>query len=98
MADPDRASEAIVVGEYERAFYANQFSLMAPLFEHYGVQLWLPEAGGGSISSPKAMSPERHGNPLPVGGGPAAQCASVCRAVDADHGPRDPGQFPLYRP
>ncbi|MEV0625982.1 hypothetical protein [Nonomuraea wenchangensis] len=76
MADPDRASEAIVVGEYERAFYANQFSLMAPLFEHYGVQLWLPEAGGG----------------------PAAQCASVCRAVDADHGPRDPGQFPLYRP
>jgi DNA invertase Pin-like site-specific DNA recombinase len=35
-----------VVGEYERAFYGNQFSLMAPLFEHYGVQLWMPEAGG----------------------------------------------------
>ncbi|GAA3252850.1 recombinase family protein [Nonomuraea helvata] len=46
MADPDRAFDAIVVGEYERAFYGNQFSLMAPLFEHYGVQLWLPEAGG----------------------------------------------------
>ena len=27
-------------------FYGNQFSLMAPLFDHYGVQLWLPEAGG----------------------------------------------------
>ena len=46
MADPDRAFDAIVVGEYERAFYGNQFSLMAPLFEHYGLQLWLPEAGG----------------------------------------------------
>ncbi|WP_433177441.1 recombinase family protein [Actinoallomurus sp. CA-150999] len=46
MADPDRAFDAIVVGEYERAFYGNQFSLMAPLFEHYGVQLWMPEAGG----------------------------------------------------
>ena len=46
MADPDRAFDAIVVGEYERAFYGNQFSLMAPLFDHYGVQLWLPEAGG----------------------------------------------------
>ncbi|WP_198652932.1 recombinase family protein [Actinocorallia populi] len=46
MADPDRSFDAVVVGEYERAFYGNQFSLMAPLFEHYGVQLWLPEAGG----------------------------------------------------
>jgi site-specific DNA recombinase len=46
MADPDRVFDAIVVGEYERAFYGNQFSLMALLFEHYGVQLWMPEAGG----------------------------------------------------
>jgi len=46
MADPDRSFDAIVVGEYERAFYGNQFSLMAPLFDHYGVQLWMPEAGG----------------------------------------------------
>jgi hypothetical protein len=35
-----------VIGEYERAFYDSQYALMAPLFEHYGVQLWLPEAGG----------------------------------------------------
>jgi site-specific DNA recombinase len=34
------------VGEYERAFYGAQYALMAPLFEHYGVQLWLPEVGG----------------------------------------------------
>jgi site-specific DNA recombinase len=46
MADPDRGFDAIVVGEYERAFYGSQYSLMAPLLEHYGVQLWMPEAGG----------------------------------------------------
>ena len=46
MADPDREFDAIVVGEYERAFYGSQYALMAPLFEHYDVQLWLSEAGG----------------------------------------------------
>ena len=33
-------------GEYEQAGYGSQYALMAPLFEHYGVQLWMPEAGG----------------------------------------------------
>ena len=46
LADSDRGWEAIVVGEYERAFYGSQYAAMAPLFEHYGVQLWMPEAGG----------------------------------------------------
>ena len=46
LADPGRGWEAIVVGEYERAFYGSQYAAMAPLFEHYGVQLWMPEAGG----------------------------------------------------
>ena len=46
LADPDRGWGAIVVGEYERAFYGSQYALMAPLFGHYGVQLWMPEAGG----------------------------------------------------
>jgi hypothetical protein len=45
LADPDRGWGAVVIGEYERAFYGNQYGLMAPLFEHHGVQLWLPEAG-----------------------------------------------------
>ncbi len=45
LADPARGFDAIVIGEYERAFYGSQYALMAPLFEHYGVQLWLPEAG-----------------------------------------------------
>ena len=46
LADPDRGWEAIVIGEYERAFYGSQYAAMAPLFEHYGVQLWTPEVGG----------------------------------------------------
>src|SRR6516165_3760918 len=46
LADPDRGWDAIVMGEYERAFYGSQYAAMAPLFEHYGVQLWTPEAGG----------------------------------------------------
>jgi hypothetical protein len=39
LADPDRGWDAIVIGEYERAFYGAKYALMAPLFEHYGVQL-----------------------------------------------------------
>src|SRR6516225_2431363 len=46
MADPDREFDAIVVGEYERAFYGDQYSWVAPLFGHYGIQLWTPESGG----------------------------------------------------
>ena len=44
--DPDRGWDAIVIGEYERAFFGNQYAAMAPLFEHYGIQLWAPEVGG----------------------------------------------------
>jgi site-specific DNA recombinase len=46
LADPGRGWDAVVVGEYERAFYGSQYGLMAPLFEHYDVQLWMPETGG----------------------------------------------------
>jgi site-specific DNA recombinase len=46
LADPDRGWDAVVIGEYERAFYANQYALMAPLFEHYGIGLWMLEVGG----------------------------------------------------
>jgi site-specific DNA recombinase len=46
LADPDRGWDAIVVGEYERAFYGSQYAMVAPLLQHYGVQLWMPEAGG----------------------------------------------------
>ena len=60
LADPDRGWDAIVIGEYERAFYGSQYAAMAPLFEHYGVQLWMPEAGGrvdfGSEHDEEAMT------------------------------------------
>ena len=60
LADPDRGWDAIVIGEYERAFYASQYASMAPLFEHYGVQLWMPEVGGrvdyGSEHDEKTMT------------------------------------------
>ncbi|MFG1710890.1 recombinase family protein [Nonomuraea sp. M3C6] len=46
LADPDRGFDAIVVGEYERAFSGDQFMSLLPLLELYGVQMWLPEAGG----------------------------------------------------
>jgi hypothetical protein len=46
LADPDRGWDAIVIGEYERAFYGSQYASMAPLFEHYGIGLWMPEVGG----------------------------------------------------
>jgi hypothetical protein len=31
--------------EYERAFYGSQYASTAPLLEHYGSQLWMPEVG-----------------------------------------------------
>ncbi len=42
----DRSFDAVVVGEYERAFYGEQFACVAALCECHGVQIWLPEAGG----------------------------------------------------
>ena len=35
-----------MIGEYERAFYGGQCASMAPLFEHYSIQLRTPEVGG----------------------------------------------------
>jgi site-specific DNA recombinase len=30
LADPERGWDAIVIGEYERAFYSSQYASMAP--------------------------------------------------------------------
>src|SRR5262249_2634689 len=47
LAHPHPGLEAgVVVGEPQRAFYGNQFGNTFPLFEHYGVPLWVPEVGG----------------------------------------------------
>ena len=52
LADPGRGWDAIVIGEYERTFYGSQYAAMAPLFEHYGTQLWMPEPEARSTSRP----------------------------------------------
>ncbi|GAA2216324.1 hypothetical protein GCM10009850_117930 [Nonomuraea monospora] len=46
LADPERGWNAIVVGEYERAFSGDQLTQLLPLFQSSDVQLWMPEAGG----------------------------------------------------
>lgn len=46
LAATDRGFDAVVIGEPQRAFYGNQFSLTFPVFTHYGVGLWVPEVGG----------------------------------------------------
>ena len=43
---PDRGFDAVVVGEYERAFYGDQFRLVVERLNAVGVEVWLPEAGG----------------------------------------------------
>jgi DNA invertase Pin-like site-specific DNA recombinase len=46
IADPQREFDAVVVGEYERAFYGDQLLRLAPMFDLHQVQLWLSEAHG----------------------------------------------------
>src|SRR6266542_5717566 len=46
LANTERGFDGVVVGEPQRAFYGNQFGNTFPLFEHYGVPLWVPEVGG----------------------------------------------------
>jgi site-specific DNA recombinase len=46
FASNDRAFDAVVIGEPQRAFYGNQFGLTFPVFVHYGIELWVPEVGG----------------------------------------------------
>ena len=46
LKDPGRSWNAVVVGEGTRCWFGNQFSLIAPRFEAYGVELWIPELGG----------------------------------------------------
>ena len=46
LRDPNRGFAAVVIGEPQRAFSAHQLSLTYPIFEHFGVGLWVPEVGG----------------------------------------------------
>jgi DNA invertase Pin-like site-specific DNA recombinase len=42
----DRLFDAVVVGEFERAFTDRQFEHVALVLQPFGVGVWLPEAGG----------------------------------------------------
>jgi hypothetical protein len=80
LADPDRGWGAIVIGEYERAFYGNQYASMAPLFEHYGIALWMPEVGGRWTGTPRTMSrPCSHWDCRPSGRSPGPGSGSAPR-------------------
>jgi hypothetical protein len=46
LKDPHRGWAGVVVGEGTRCWFGNQFSLIAPRFAAYGVDLWVPELGG----------------------------------------------------
>ncbi|MGD7708061.1 recombinase family protein [Microlunatus sp. Y2014] len=46
LDDPNRAWDAIVVGEGKRCWYGSQFAEVAPVAEHRGVTLYIPEIGG----------------------------------------------------
>ncbi|WP_414637411.1 recombinase family protein [Amycolatopsis sp.] len=46
LKDSRRGWSAVVVGEGTRCWFGNQFSLIAPKFAAYGVDLWVPELGG----------------------------------------------------
>ncbi|QKV73986.1 recombinase family protein [Amycolatopsis sp. Hca4] len=45
-SSPGSAIDAIVVGEYERAFTGTQFTTLYAWCTRHGIQLWLPETGG----------------------------------------------------
>ncbi|WP_237047756.1 recombinase family protein [Lentzea guizhouensis] len=45
-AEPGRDFDAVVVGEYERAFHGDQFREVVSRLNALGVAVWLPEAGG----------------------------------------------------
>jgi DNA invertase Pin-like site-specific DNA recombinase len=46
VQSPARGFDAVVVGEYERAFYGDQFHSVVRVLREHGVQVWLPETGG----------------------------------------------------
>lgn len=46
LTESGREWDALVVGEGQRCWYGSQFADVAPVLEHHGVQLFVPELGG----------------------------------------------------
>ena len=77
LADPDRGWDAIVIGEYERAFYGGQYASMAP-----AVRALRRRAVDAGSRRPDRLSRR----------GPRADHAGAGAAVEAgDHPHQDPG-------
>ncbi|MDT7762242.1 MAG: site-specific recombinase, partial [Mycobacterium sp.] len=53
LADPNRGWDALVIGEYERAFYGSQYASMAPLSSTTVSSCGRPKLAGGSTCTPK---------------------------------------------
>ncbi|AGL16089.1 recombinase [Actinoplanes sp. N902-109] len=57
MPAEDRAFDAVVVGEYERAFQGRQLNELAPVLRQCDVALWLPETYGPvDFDSPRQLA------------------------------------------
>ncbi|GAA4256345.1 recombinase family protein [Dactylosporangium darangshiense] len=85
VADPDRRFDAVVVGEYERAFCGNQLLALVPVFEAHDVQLWLPEVHGRldlADASHQALDHAARG--AVTAGGVAGAVACAARDAGAD--------------
>jgi hypothetical protein len=86
LKDPDRGFDGVVIGEPQRAFYGNQYGLTFPLFEHYGVPMWVPEVGG-----PIDPANEAHQLVMSVLSGIARASGTGARSGSAARWQRKPG-------
>lgn len=82
LADPGRGFDAVLVGEPQRVFYDNQYGMVAPLFAHYRVPLWVPELGGPVDTNQRgAQNSDISGQKVSEGGFlyNAEKCSSILR-------------------
>jgi hypothetical protein len=55
LTDPDRGWDAVVIGEYERAFYGSQYAAMAPCSNTTASSYGCPRPEAGSTTHPNTM-------------------------------------------
>jgi hypothetical protein len=83
----DRQFDAVVVGEFERAFTERQFEQVAGMLRRFGVRVWLPEAGGpGRAGRSGAPSVDEGVGSAVAAGGGAGAASDVGSDDGADRG------------
>jgi hypothetical protein len=55
VRDPRRPFDAVVVGEFERAFSARQILPVAASLARHGIQVWLPDVDGPADPAHRAQ-------------------------------------------